>query len=87
MTVIRLYLDKLGFGGYSTVWLARDTHLNRYVAVKVNIAGSNPRETKVLMALSAPPPTSLPAHRGRDILIPVFQDEFEVQGPNGKHTY
>ncbi|KAJ6035284.1 uncharacterized protein N7446_010041 [Penicillium canescens] len=36
--------DKLGFGSYSTVWLARDTHLSRYVAVKVNIADSNPRE-------------------------------------------
>ncbi|KJK67857.1 Eukaryotic elongation factor 5A hypusine DNA-binding OB fold [Aspergillus parasiticus SU-1] len=33
-------VDKLGFGGYSTVWLARDTRLEQYVAVKVCIAGS-----------------------------------------------
>lgn len=78
-------VDKLGFGGYSTVWLARDTHMNRYVAVKVNIADSNQRETKVLRALSALPPTSLPVHPGRG-LVPVLQDEFKVQGPNGKHT-
>ncbi|OKP14466.1 hypothetical protein PENSUB_14078 [Penicillium subrubescens] len=31
-------VDKLGFGGYSTVWLARDSHLQRYVAVKINAA-------------------------------------------------
>lgn len=77
--------DKLGSGGYSTVWLARDTHLKRYVALKVNIANSIPRETKVLKALSAPPPSSLPVHPGYG-LVPVFLDEFEVQGPNGRHT-
>ncbi|CAG8028041.1 unnamed protein product [Penicillium olsonii] len=78
-------VDKLGFGGYSTVWLARDTHMNRYVAVKVNIADSNPRETEVLKALSALPPTSLPVHPGRG-LVPVLEDEFKIQGPNGNHT-
>lgn len=78
-------VDKLGFGGYSTVWLARDTHLNRYVAVKVNIADSNPRDGKILKALSASSLTSLPVHLGHNS-IPVFQDEFKVQGPNGKHT-
>ena len=31
-------VDKLGLGGYSTVWLARDTRLERYVALKVNIS-------------------------------------------------
>lgn len=77
--------DKLGFGGYSTVWLALDTHLKRYVAVKVNIADSFPRETKVLKALSAPFPLSSPVHPGHG-LVPVFLDEFKEQGPNGEHT-
>lgn len=72
--------DKLGFGGYSTVWLALDTHLKQYVAIKVNIADSLPRETKALKALSS----SL-AHSRRDS-VPVYLDEFEVQGPNGRHT-
>jgi serine/threonine-protein kinase SRPK3 len=75
-------VDKLGFGGYSTVWLAQDTHLKRYVAVKINKADSPPRETKVLKALSNP---SLPTQPGRE-LVPVLLDEFEIQGPNGKHT-
>jgi serine/threonine protein kinase len=76
-------VDKLGFGGYSTVWLARDTHLKRYVAVKVSIANRLLRETKILRALSAPQP-SLSAHPGRHS-IPLPLDEFELQGPNGTH--
>lgn len=31
-------VDKLGQGGYSTIWLARDQKLNNYVAVKVGTA-------------------------------------------------
>lgn len=42
--------------GYSTVWLALDTHLKRYVAVKINIADSLPHEMRVRKALSAPLP-------------------------------
>lgn len=77
--------DKLGFGGYSTVWLARDIHRKRYVAVKVNIAYLLPREVKVLKALSDPLPSSSHEHPGCG-LLPVFLDEFKVQGPNGEHT-
>ncbi|KAJ5180238.1 hypothetical protein N7492_003448 [Penicillium capsulatum] len=74
--------DKLGFGGYSTVWLAQDTHSKQFVAVKVSIAESLPHEIKTVKALSLPP--SLPMRPGRD-LIPVLLDEFKVQGPNGEH--
>ena len=47
-------VDKLGFGGYSTVWLAQDKHQEEYVAVKVGIANSNSlsQEMKCLRALS-----------------------------------
>jgi hypothetical protein len=76
--------DKLGYGGYSTVWLARDTHVNRYVTLKVNIADSVQHETKALRALSARPSSSSPVRPGRG-LVPVLLDEFEVRGPNGKH--
>lgn len=76
--------DKLGFGGYSTVWLARDTHHERYVAVKVNIADSLPHESKVLRALSDPTLSPSSVHPGR-ALIPVLLDEFKIQGPNGEH--
>ncbi|KAJ5836588.1 hypothetical protein N7447_002614 [Penicillium robsamsonii] len=76
--------DKLGFGAYSTVWLARDAYLNRYVTLKVCIADSIQHETKVLRALSAQHSSSSPVYHGRH-LVPVFLHEFEVQGPNGKH--
>lgn len=75
-------VDKLGFGGYSTVWLARDMHQQEYVAVKVGIASSTPsREIKSLQALSASSYTS----PGRKCAIPSPLDEFEVHGPNGSH--
>lgn len=80
-------VNKPGFGGYSTVWLARDTRLERgrYVAVKVGIAApeSNTvqREIRALRALSA----GTKQHPGRDSILPVL-DEFMVNGPNGVHT-
>ena len=74
-------VDKLGFGGYSTVWLAQDTHQKEYVAVKVGIASSLSQEMKCLRALSAP---SAHPHPGHDA-IPSPLDEFEVRGPNGVH--
>lgn len=77
-------LDKLGFGGYSTVWLARDILLEHYVAVKVGIANSLPNETKIVRALSAPLSSSSSAHPGRSS-IPVPLDEFELHFPNGTH--
>ncbi|KAE8321531.1 kinase-like domain-containing protein [Aspergillus sergii] len=73
-------VDKLGFGGYSTVWLARDTRLEQYVAVKVCIAGSKLREANILRALS--PSSPYPGSNS----IPVLLDEFELNGPNGNHS-
>jgi serine/threonine-protein kinase SRPK3 len=32
-------VHKLGFGAYSTVWLAKDERADRYVAIKIAIAG------------------------------------------------
>ncbi|KAK2858519.1 hypothetical protein FQN49_004652 [Arthroderma sp. PD_2] len=81
-------VDKLGFGGYSTIWLARDTQLERYVALKVGIADSLPRETRILRALSTPLPefsSYLSSRLRENSSIPIPLDEFKVQGPNGTH--
>lgn len=45
--------DKLGFGGYSTVWLAQDEKRKRFVAVKIEIASPSTarRETEILQTL------------------------------------
>lgn len=37
-------VGKLGYGGWSTVWLARDERLGGYVALKVGVAESLPHE-------------------------------------------
>lgn len=72
-------VDKLGFGGYSTIWLAQDSRLEKYVAIKVGIADALPHETKILRALSS---SSL--HPGRtSMTFPI--DEFKLHGPNGTH--
>jgi hypothetical protein len=39
-------VDKLGSGGYSTVWLAHDDKLDAYVAPKVCIADAPPPRDK-----------------------------------------
>lgn len=44
-------VDKLGFGGYSTIWLTRDTKAECYVAVKVGTANSPSREVEILRQL------------------------------------
>ena len=54
-------VDKLGYGGYSTIWLARETRLNRYVALKVGVVDSHSHEIQALRALSTP----LSAHPGQ----------------------
>lgn len=87
-------VDKLGFGGYSTVWLARDETHERFVALKVGVSGSSSsrREATILQGLHGPAPSS--QHQGphgtsemtSDHTLPRILDTFEVSGPNGIHT-
>ncbi|TCD61444.1 serine/threonine protein kinase, CMGC group [Steccherinum ochraceum] len=92
-----LVVRKLGWGHFSTVWLAKDTKLNRHVALKV--VKSAPRytetaldEIKLLQRLitSTTPPASSPqspalTHPGRSHVI-SFLDHFRHKGPNGTHV-
>ena len=46
---------KLGFGGYSTIWLARDRQLQKYVALKILAAHeTESNEAEILRLLSNP---------------------------------
>jgi serine/threonine-protein kinase SRPK3 len=84
-------VDKLGFGGYSTIWLARDEMVKRYVAVKIGISTPSlpRREPEILrelhglgtnsQALAAP-------DRNECAALPSILDTFDVRGPNGTHT-
>ncbi|KAL2842615.1 kinase domain protein [Aspergillus pseudodeflectus] len=76
-------VDKLGCGGYSTVWLAWDNVDRRYLALKIGIADAALQETDILRKLSSPSPSSLALH-GRSF-IPILFDEFQLHGPNGTH--
>ncbi|PKY02269.1 kinase domain-containing protein [Aspergillus campestris IBT 28561] len=72
-------VNKLGYGGYSTIWLARDLCRARYVAVKVITADAScTHEASLLSSLSQ---SSRP---GREI-IPSLIDDFWITGPNGRH--
>ncbi|KAJ7489156.1 kinase-like domain-containing protein [Mycena latifolia] len=82
---------KLGWGHFSTVWLARDVKMQRHVALK--IVKSAPRytetavdEIKLLQRLVTSSDTTTPnSHPGRSHVI-AFLDHFRHKGPNGTHV-
>ena len=75
-----LILHKLGYGTYSTVWLARDQYLNRYVSLKIIVAEASDRssESKILQHLSK-------SVSGAGSYNIPFLDAFPIDGPNGRH--
>ncbi len=76
-------LLKLGYGTYSTTWLARDTTNQRLVAVKVGISDHViDHEAKTLQTIA----TAFGAQRGHYTdMIPKMLDDFYVEGVNGRH--
>ncbi|KZO92415.1 kinase-like protein, partial [Calocera viscosa TUFC12733] len=77
---------KLGWGHFSTVWLAKDQKLNRHVALKV--VKSAPRYTETALdeiKLCQRLISADPAHPGRHHVI-SFLDHFRHKGPNGTHV-
>lgn len=77
--------DKLGFGGYSTVWLARDTHQNRYVALIINTANASSHEAQLFKTISNSTACQQP-FQDAIAYLPRLLDEFVLEGPNGKHS-
>jgi hypothetical protein len=78
-------VHKLGYGGWSTIWLARDATVGRYVAIKIGLADSGSREIDILRELSGPNTTRATAHPGQSA-IPEVLDIFAIHGPNGTHN-
>jgi len=76
-------VHKLGYGGFSTVWLAKDKLAERYVALKIIVASirQNFKELGFLQKL-AKEPTS---HPDQDCVVSLL-DNFTIEGPNGRHV-
>lgn len=77
-------VHKLGYGSYSTTWLARDEQSNKYVAVKVCTANSNPKEADIISTLAHPHVS--PVNNLAKTMVPSILDRFTVHGPNGSHS-
>ncbi|KAL1883302.1 hypothetical protein Daus18300_000360 [Diaporthe australafricana] len=85
-------VHKLGFGSYSTTWLAKDTsQSDRYVAIKVMTADSSAasKEVKILRQLAARASFD---KEGNDTLqsvdngnVPSIWNGFTISGPNDLH--
>ncbi|RMD41612.1 hypothetical protein DV735_g3524, partial [Chaetothyriales sp. CBS 134920] len=87
---------KLFFGGFSTVWLARDTLVNRWVALKIVIATeSSTYNTRSVIAghpgvvLPTPPARHITESEsslaGSSDLFITVDRQFWIDGPNGRH--
>ena len=77
-------VHKLGYGTYSTVWLARDHALNCYVSIKIVAADERPKdESRILRLLSEQWNKQSNAHDHPPFTL--LLDEFTLQGPNGQH--
>lgn len=75
-------VHKLGYGSYSTIWLARDEQTAKYAAIKVGTADHGSKEVDLLTRIS----TS--AGENREFggnLLPQVLDCFNIDGPNGTH--
>lgn len=75
-------IHKLGWGSFSTVWLAKDRVRNRYVALKVIIANASEEnsEVKIMRHLHQ----GNLSHPGRSFILSLL-DDFRIDGPNGQH--
>ncbi|KAK9316383.1 kinase-like domain-containing protein [Lipomyces starkeyi] len=81
-TIVR----KLGWGHFSTVWLARDFVTNRHVALKVVRSASHYTETALdEIKLLEKIVSANPSHPGRAHVVSLL-DSFEHVGPNGTHV-
>ena len=75
-------IHKLGYGSFSTVWLARDHTENRYVSLKVITAAASKLnlEAKIWHRMHR----GNVNHPGRSFILSLL-DEFSIDGPNGRH--
>ncbi|KAH8880792.1 kinase-like protein [Thozetella sp. PMI_491] len=71
-------IHKLGWGGFSTVWLARELNKNRYVALKI-VTADGSTEYDARSALVLPLQKLFP-----DVFLAEYE-RFFIKSPNGRH--
>lgn len=71
-------VHKLGFGGFSTVWLARDTISHRWAALKIVVASES--QTYEARSTIASHPSVIQSQH-----FAVPDRRFWIDGPNGQH--
>ncbi|KAI9673401.1 MAG: hypothetical protein M1817_002863 [Caeruleum heppii] len=73
---------KLGYGSYSTVWLAEKISNKDYVAIKIVKADYSKRskELEILRFING-----IGKSEEGTSYLPVLLDDFYIQGPNGSH--
>lgn len=81
-----LIIRKLGWGHFSTVWLAYDNLKNRHVAIKIVRSSKNYREAaideiKILEKINS----GANDHPGKKHIVELL-DHFIHKGPNGDHV-
>lgn len=77
-------VHKLGYGSYSTTWLARDEQNMKYVAVKICTADSSSQEFDIVSILAGSRHPFIKCQGEK--MIPSVIDTFNIQGPNGNHS-
>jgi len=82
-------ITKLGYGGSSTVWLAKDVRRRlwpstRYVVLKICNNDYDNQVSSHELRISDHIATTKPSHLGRQFLRTVI-DSFMTKGPHGKH--
>ena len=75
-------LHRLGYGGFSTVWLARDEHKDRLVSLKVITAEASQQRNELGLLRHLDEHLQADSCRGS---IMAALDDFIIDGPNGTH--
>ena len=78
-------MHKLGSGGFSNVWLCRDTTSDtpRYVAVKIIIANTSTEDNPELRVFKLLELGFGTGSSAEHLCLPI--DKFDIKGPNGLH--
>lgn len=77
-------VHKLGYGSFSTNWLARDEVNARYVSLKIARADAPEEKNEISVLRHLAADQSQASHPGKEYVMKLL-DEFIVCGPNGNH--